>query len=179
MFEPLVGVVVIAGFFIGGLLAKISPEEMKPGRVYFVWLLQALALLITASIVYYSNFSLYGIALMLMGMAFGVFIREYYLHIGMAVAASLFIDSRAIVLIGALTFIFSIVHGTLSFSFGKFTLKRITPRMIFFALPFLMLLVDVTPGLPMSFALGAFASSIIIKPFRPFRPLLQRKPSKQ
>lgn len=161
MLGLLVAVIVFAGFLVGGLLAKVSPEEMVPGKVYFIWLLRALALIVFGYLLYLGSFSLYGLIALVLGAVFGFFIRSYHASLGLAVAMSMLLGRDVMVLFGSLAFAFNLVHGTLSYSLHKFTLKKILLRAVFFFAPLLVLLVQVSPEPLIMFAAGSLATGFV------------------
>ena len=57
----MLGLISFIGLLIGILLARISPEEMKPGKKYFILLKKIILIAIIVSIFYYSNISLFGV----------------------------------------------------------------------------------------------------------------------
>lgn len=161
MFELLIPVIVFAGFLVGGLLAMVSPEEMQPGRIYFIWLLRVLALSIFAYLLYLGSFDLYGLTAFVLGTVFGFFIRSYHASIGLAVAMVTLLSQDVMVLFGSLAFAFSLVHGTLNYSSHKFTLKRVLLRALFFSVPLLVLFTPLPPEPVIMFAAGSLATGFI------------------
>ncbi len=160
MYTFLIPVVVFLGFFVGVLLARVSPEEMAPGKGYFAWLVRAVVLMVVASLVYFAGFGILGL---LLGLVFGFFVREYYFALGMAVAMSFIVSEEAFFLVGALGFLFGIVYGTLSYATGRFTFINVFTKVVFFFLPFLMLLVEVPPEPFLRFAAGALVAVLAVK----------------
>ena len=161
MLELLLPVIVFAGFLVGGLLAMVSPEEMQPGRIYFIWLLRIFALLVFVYLLYLGSFDLYGVTALVLGTVFGFFIRSYHTSIGLAATMVTLLSKEVMILFGSLAFAFSLVHGTLNYSSHKFTLKRVLLRALFFFAPLLVLLTPLPPEPVIMFAAGSLATGFI------------------
>ncbi len=160
MLASLVPVVVFVGFFVGALLAHVSPEEMRSGRRYFIWLTCIISLAILAGLFYFGGFSIFGF---LLGILFGILIREYYFALGMAVAMSTLVSPEAFFFISALAFAFGVVYGTVIKSSGKFTFTNVATKIAFFFLPFCILFVPVPPKPFLMFAAGALLTVLLMK----------------
>lgn len=156
----LIPIVVFVGFLIGGLLARVSPEEMKPGEKYFLWVLRVILLAVIASLFYFSGFSWFGL---LLGIVFGFFVREYYFAFGISLAMAMLMSDSALLLLGALVFAAGIVYGTLTSVSGRFTFTNVFAKVAFFFLPFCILLVGVPPVQFMNFAAGSILAILFIK----------------
>lgn len=156
----LVPFVAFAGFLVGDLLARISPEEMGPGERYFTWVLRVILLAVIVSLFYFSGFSWFGL---LLGVIFGFFVREYYFAFGISLAMATLVSGNALLLLGALVFAAGIVYGTLTSVSGRFTFTNVFAKVAFFFLPFCILFVGVPPVQFMNFAAGSILVILFIK----------------
>jgi len=145
MLEALVVVIAFLGLIFGGMLAVISPEEMKKGEKWF----RALrGIVLSALFIAFAFLVLPNFLVLLIGGLIGFAIATlfskiyFYLGIGLMVSFLTFINDY-IVLIASLIFIFGLPEGTLRVGRLKnknwTTLKRLSFNSIFFIVPFLFL----------------------------------------
>jgi len=160
MLTFLVPVVVMLGFFIGVLLARISPEEMHSGKRYFIWLIRLVVLIIIVSLFYIAGFGTVGL---LLGLVFGFFVREYYFALGLAMAVALTVSKDVFFLFSALGFSFGVVYGTVSYITGRFTFTNVFTKIAFFFLPFCILFIEVPSQPLLLFAAGVLITILAVK----------------
>jgi len=155
MLEYFIPLVVLLGVFIGVFLAKVSPEEMKSGKKYFIFLKVLFFFIISITLFYlgYTHDYLFYI-MFLFGVIFGTFVHWTYFYLGLALAASYF--TPYLTLVGGMSFVFGIPFGTLRVINKKFNLRKILYMVGYFLLPFIMVLYgDLEAGLIFAFASGA------------------------
>lgn len=160
MLKLFVPIVSLSGFFIGSLLAKISPEEMDVGRPFFIWMLRFIVIMTVVGLFYFGEFSVLGL---LAGIVLGFFIHEYYFSFGIAIALALGLSDSILLLFGALIYAAGIIHGTLTRSSYRFTLMNVLAKVLFFFLPFTVLLFGSVPAWLSSFAAGSLIMSLFVK----------------
>jgi len=145
------------GLLIGILLAKISPEELKPGKKYFIMLKKLVLLSIILSLLYYTKFSF---LLFFIGIMFAYFFNHIYLYLGISIVISL-VSKQFNVLIASLIFIYGLPHGTL---LNKNILKRVALNLFLFLTPLLLIINNLNinyTNLISSFVIGSIAVLMI------------------
>ena len=147
-FIPLIS---FLGLIVGIILAKVSPEEMKPGRIFFkVMRLAALFLIVIISL-YYSKVNL---ILFAGGLSIGFFLKLGYFYLGAALAGAFMVSKESVLMIASLIFIYSMPHGTLMESKKKIGPRRLLMSALVFALPFSFLLTSIEPSYLLSSVAG-------------------------
>lgn len=150
-FIPLVS---FLGLVVGIILAKVSPEEMKPGKKSFQAMRILTLFLLIAALLYYSGLNLYLLAI---GLALGLFVRLGYLYLGAALAGALMMSRESLLIVSSLVFIYGMPYGSLLESQKKITLQKLLSFALVFAIPFLLLLSQLKPGHILSLAAGLLA----------------------
>ena len=129
----MLSIISFIGLLIGILLAKLSPEELKPGKKYFILLKKIILIAIVISIIYYSKLSLFGLFI---GAFIGYFFKKEYFYFGLALVVSLQL-TKFNILLASLIFIYSLPYGTL---LKKNIIKEININLALFLLPLLFLI---------------------------------------
>ena len=145
------------GLLIGILLAKLSPEEIKPGRKYFILLEKIVLIAIIITLIYYSEISLLGIFI---GAFIGYFFRKEYFYLGLALMISLK-HVNFNFLLASLIFIYGLPYGTL---LKRHILKEVNINLVLFLIPLLFLINNLYAAygsLLSSFIISALAVKII------------------
>lgn len=150
-FIPLVS---FLGLVVGIILAKVSPEEMKPGKKSFQAMRILTLFLLIAALLYYSGLNLYLLAI---GLALGLFVRLGYLYLGAALAGALMMSRESLLIVSSLVFIYGMPYGSLLESQKKITLQKLLSFALVFAIPFLLLLSQLKPSHILSLAAGLLA----------------------
>jgi hypothetical protein len=131
-FLPLVS---FLGLVLGIALAKISPEEMRPGKTIFKIFHHIALLSIIATLIYFSQ----NIFIIILGLIIGYFFRYDYIYLGLALATSFLVSNEAIFIIASLIFIYGFPKGTLLESSKKTKFKSLILTLILFLIPFLII----------------------------------------
>jgi len=160
MLELLVPVIVFSGFLIGILLAKVSPEEMVPGQVYFIWALRVLGIFVALVLLYFSGFHL---PEFMAGLVIGFLVRQYHAALGFAVAGALAFSESALLLVGTSCLLFELVYGTLSRAFRDIGVKKVLFKSVLFFAPFVVLLSGVHSISVAAFGSGMFIAVLLMK----------------
>jgi len=150
MLEFLIIIIAFSGLIIGFFINKFVKEELKPGEKYFLWLKKAL-ILIFIIVLLYGSYSRY-IAILL-GLIVGYFLRKDYFYIGAGLAGGFFYLRD---LIAGLVFLYGLVYAALNPKEAK--IKKIFDNLMYFIIPFLLLLISFnyfTTMDAMAFAAGA------------------------
>lgn len=103
------------GQFIGHIIAKITKEEIKPGKIYFNWLKNILLLIIIISCIYFQ----FNLLFLIIGLAIGLIINKEYFYFGLISNNLLF---------GSLVFIYGLPYGTLN------KIKSLLYNILFFSI---------------------------------------------
>jgi|SRR3989338_10408232 len=144
----------IAGFFLN----KVVKEELEPGKKYFAYLSIALLVCIIIS----SIAPIWDIFIgILIGIILSYLITKVYFYFGISALASI-LSNKSIILLSGLIFVFGLSYAALDYKGvnKKFLLKSL----IFFFIPFLLLLVNIFPGFYTIFSgisIGGLIMSII------------------
>lgn len=118
MINELVALVGFSGFVVGMLIASKTSEEVRSGKKYFKVARKALLLL---SALFTLNYIQVSLPLLVAGGIAGYFIRKPLSYYGAALGASA--TTQLTNVMGALTFLFGVVEGTIQFNKeGKKTL---------------------------------------------------------
>ncbi len=155
MFEYFLALITLLGIIVGIILTKISPEEILPGRKYFIFVkvLFLFCLAGTLLILGFEHSILYYF-LFLLGIITGTFLHWTYMYLGFALAASF--STSYLALIASEIFIFGIPFGTLRKLHKKLGLKKLLFLVLYFSLPFLLLFYfNISPNLIFAFCGGA------------------------
>lgn len=126
MIKELIAVIGFAGFLIGMLIASKTKEEVKPGKKYFKIGKRAILILTALFILNYIQIN---ILLLVAGGMIGYFIRKPLSHYGTALGAVAI--TALINFLGAFTFLFGIVEGTLEYG-GEKKKTMLTALALFF-----------------------------------------------
>ena len=112
------------GFFVGHLLTKISPEEMKPGKRYFKLLAMSMLLLIGIFGVFVgiglNNMDIELAILLVFGMLVGKFLNNIYFVLGVGMG---FAIGNFSLILASLIFVF--VMADTSLKYGKSLFYRV------------------------------------------------------
>ena len=161
MLEFLVPIISFLGIFIGVLLKKIAKEEIKFGKhgpKYFVWMKRIILFLILLVMLYFTNdYTLVGIGIII-GIILGIFITEY-LFLSMALVFSFTQTENLLLIISSLVFLYGLPYGSI---LRKIKLQFI-PTIIFFFLPFSLLLITPDINLIIGIAAGGLFQYIVRK----------------
>ncbi len=150
-------VIAVLGLAVGAVLAKVSPEEMKPGKKYFSFLRK---LMLTAFLVVLALYSNGMWQYILIGLVIGFFIRLNYLYFGLAMASA---SGNLLFLVAALIFLYGIPTGSLMVEKSVFRPLVILITLIAFFLPFLLKLITLSSPVVMSLCLGAMMHAMYSK----------------
>ena len=122
----LISFIAFLGQVIGELLARISPEEMKPGRKYFSFfeIFFIFVICILGLVLFPIN-----IWLLLLGIVFGLIFKKTYSYFGGLLFG---LTSNYLFLFSTLVFIYGLFYGTLNGSF-KDIRKLVFDLLLFFA----------------------------------------------
>lgn len=127
-------IVAFLGLILGILLAKISPEEMKPGKKYFIIFRNVLLPIISIILFYFSN---YNILFFIVGLIIGYFIKLDYFYFGLVLAFAFYVSKEILFILASLIFIYGLPTGTLLEK--KIKPKQFLKLMAMFFLPFIIL----------------------------------------
>ena len=113
------------GFFVGHLMTKISPEEMRPGKRYFKLLAMSMLLLIGIFGVFVgiglNNMSIELAILLVFGMLVGKFFSNIYFVLGVGMG---FVVGNFSFILASLIFVFAMADTSLKY--GKSLIHRMT-----------------------------------------------------
>jgi hypothetical protein len=109
MIKELVAIIGFVGFLVGMIIASKTREEVIPGRKYFRFAKRAILII---SALFILNYIQVYIPLIIAGGVIGYFIRKPMAYYGTALGAA--ITPSLITSVGAFTFLFGLVEGTLS-----------------------------------------------------------------
>jgi hypothetical protein len=159
-FIPLIS---LSGLFFGILLAKISPEEMLPGKKYLTAFYLAMLFTIACSLAYMSRLYL----ILAIGLVIGFFLPLLYLYLGIALVGSFFSSDNELLLISSLIFMIGLPFGSL-FASNKFNYNKLLYYILIFLAPLIMFLLPVTDShvmfsLSSGLLFGCFFSSLLKK----------------
>jgi len=142
----LVPIVVFIGFILGFLIKKYIPEEKKlqkyfPGieKILLVLLILAIILITFENTIWFYLFLITGLIL-------GFFLREKYFYLGLSLLTFN-------IYLSILTFLFGLINGS----------KKIVFNLIFFAIPFLLLLLNIDHTSLVVLSAGALIPSLFYK----------------
>ncbi|MFH1638560.1 MAG: hypothetical protein ABIB71_09100 [Candidatus Woesearchaeota archaeon] len=145
----LTAIVSVIGLAAGAILARISPEELNPGDLYFCFFRK---IVLTAILVTLALNSGGMWQFMLIGLIMGFFVRINYLYFGLALA----LCSESIVFpLSTLIFIYGIPTGTLLVHRNLFRPSIIFIALIAFFLPLPLNLLQLNAPMVMSLCFGA------------------------
>src|SRR3989344_4860014 len=116
------------GQFIGWFIANRTEEELKDGKRYFL----VLTNLLIASLIIFSIYYSFNIYLLIIGLIIGFFINKEYLFFSV-------LAMRNDVLLNSLIFIYGLPYGSLNYK----SIKVLFMNILFFFIPFLLLLFDI------------------------------------
>ena len=116
------------GQFIGWFIANRTEEELKDGNKYFLVLTNLLIVSLILFSIYYS----FNIYLLIIGLIIGFFINREYLFFSV-------LAMRNDVLLNSLIFIYGLPYGSLNYK----SIKVLFMNILFFFIPFLLLLFDI------------------------------------
>ncbi|MEW6063073.1 MAG: hypothetical protein AB1571_01745 [Nanoarchaeota archaeon] len=145
------------GLLIGVLLAKLSPEEVKPGKKYFIILKKLVLLSIIITLVYYTKFLFLSFFI---GVLFAYFFNYAYLYLGLSLIVSV-ISKQFNLLIASFIFIYGLPYGTL---LNKNILKKTVLYLLLFLAPLLLIINNLNiiyTNIISSFVVGSIAVLII------------------
>lgn len=146
--------VAFSGLIVGIILAKFCAEEIEPGRKYFeplkIAIIFILGIALFAKTIHHYEF-------FILGCLAGYVFRKAYFFLGVAIASVLSMSQQMIIFVSSLTFIFGLPEGTLLKSWKRDLLFSL----LFFGIPFALLLGNFEMGQFMSFAAGG----LLINPF--------------
>ena len=146
-------IIPLVGLIFGFLLRKIAPEEVAPGRRYFLLLQRTLLLLICLLLLWMSPFSLVSLLVFLVGFGLSFFLRVRFLYLGLVMLASLSMSLDIAFLITSLTLLYSLPFGTQMKT--KDPVRAVIFHAVLYFLPFLLLLMPVTlPPFFLAFVAG-------------------------
>lgn len=153
-FVPLVS---FLGLVAGMILAKVSPEEMGPGKRFFRVMRLSIILLLGVMLLYYSEMNL---ILLAIGIAIGFFLRLGYLYLGAAIVGALLASREALLMISSLVFMYGLPYGTLLESSKRMGTKRMLLFALVFAIPFLLLLLPIGSSHILSLTAGLLVGQV-------------------
>lgn len=108
----LVALIGFSGQIIGNVLAKISPEEMKPGNKYFKFFaVFFIVVIVILSLILSFKFSWINILLIIIGIVIGLFFRKVY---GWLSGVLFSLNFRYLFVFSILIFIYGLFDGTLN-----------------------------------------------------------------
>ncbi|RME54732.1 hypothetical protein D6777_02895 [Candidatus Woesearchaeota archaeon] len=145
------------GYFFGIVLAKISPEEMAPGKKYFKAFKIILILLLGALSAYYGKYLLF----IILGLVLGYFIPALYFYLGLLLVAAFLSSSELLVMFSSLIFIFGLPSGSLDASKKNGLAEKFVLNLILFSLPLLLLLIDTNASFLYSLSSGLLLGRFI------------------
>lgn len=126
----IISIISFSGLFIGMLLAGISPEEMKPGKKYFL-----LFRIVFCFLIAIIGFILFkpSIWMVLIGIVIGLFLKNIYFYLGGILFLSFNLGYS--ILFSMLVFIYGMLNGTLNslkYKFNNFKLIIFDALLFFF-----------------------------------------------
>lgn len=152
----LASMIAFSGLFFGHLLQYIAPEEIKPGKRYFISLQYILIAVLCITLLYEVSLHLNAgtIIAFFIGMASVLMMKLRYLYLGAAVFASSVILSKFFVLVASLVFLYGLPVGTLQ----KLKTKTLIIAFLSFFTPALLVaLPQQFQYITLSFVIGSLA----------------------
>lgn len=131
----LVIIITFLGLIVGKIISYYTKDEYDSGLKYFK-LLEKVLIGLLVVVLLFSKLSLILFLYILIGIIIGVFIREIYLFLSIALLSVLFLSNEIILLVASLIFFFGIVYA----SVRKIEIKNIILNGIVFFIPFVLLL---------------------------------------
>lgn len=152
----LVALIGFSGQIIGNILAKISPEEMKPGNKYFrffeVFFIGVIVLLSSVLLI---KFNFLTAIVVLLGIVAGLFFRKIYGWL----SGVLFSFSGYLFVFSSLIFIYGLFYGTLNRPFKNLK-KMVFDFGLFFIIGGIIWFFDLNI---IGFFIGGLISQIYVK----------------
>ena len=131
----IIPVISFLGLIVGKVISYYTKDEYESGLKYFKFLEKIIIALLVV-VLLFSKVSLMLFLYILIGIIIGVFVREIYLFLGLALLSSLMLTNNLILLISVLIFFFGINNATIN----RINVKRIILNCVIFFVPFLFLL---------------------------------------
>ena len=131
----IIPVISFLGLVVGKIISYYTKDEYEKGLKYFKFLEKIIIALLVV-VLLFSKASLGLFLYILVGIIIGVFAREIYLFLGLAVLSSLMLGNDLILLVSVLVFFFGINNATIN----RTSVKGIILNGIIFFVPFLFLL---------------------------------------
>ncbi len=134
------------GFIAGFFLNRVVKEELGPGKKYFAFL----SIILLISIIILNIVPIFDIVIgIIIGVILSCLISNIYFYLGISASVSV-LSNNNIALLSALIFIFGLSYSALNYKIinKKFLLKSL----IFFFIPFLLLLINIFPGFYTNFS---------------------------
>ena len=114
MFEFIVAIIAFIGLYVGKILAFINREEMNSNREYLIFIEKGIFLVIIFFLLYFSPLDVLLVAGLAVGFLSSYLLRQPYIFLGCALAASLIVGGEVFVLFASLVFVFGLVHSGLT-----------------------------------------------------------------
>lgn len=127
--------IVFLGLIVGKIISYYTKDEYDAGLKYFK-LLEKVLIGLVVVVLLFSKLSLVLFLYILIGIIIGVFVREIYLFLSIALLSVLFFSSDIILLVASLIFFFGIVYATVR----RIEIKNIILNGVVFFIPFVLLL---------------------------------------
>jgi len=140
-------ILAFVGLLVGVLLGKLTPEEFKSGKKYFMLLSKIFLFIIILILIYLLGFS-YWLVGILFGLIVAYFFRNIYFYLGLAVF------SGGNIFASFFVFLFGLPYGTLVYNIKKYNNKILVDALFFFVSAIVLLVPQYTEFI-ISFSAGA------------------------
>jgi len=148
--EILIPIIAILGLFIGKLIGYMASDEIKPGMPYFFVSKRIILFILLVLMAINMDFSMVLGFAGLVGFIVGYAFKFNYLWLGFAMLASL---SGDVLAVGALIFMYGLIHGSLEKSWLKET--------IMFLVPLSLLWTPISTSFIAPFVIGALLVNLV------------------